>query len=70
VSQLALAPAELEQITGRVQPQAQAKWLNENGWVYVMSGAGRPLVSRRYAEARLEGRGENTNAEPDFSAIA
>lgn len=64
-----LSDAELAQITGYVMPSLQIRWLTDNGWVHAISGAKRPLVSRRYAEARIEGRTETISTEPDFAAL-
>ena len=51
-----LIPSELIELTGRKRPSAQAAQLGRMGWAYVMSGAGRPLVLKAYAEDRLAGR--------------
>jgi hypothetical protein len=42
------------------------RWLNQNGWKYVLTGARRPVVGRVYARMKLAGvkpSAENVAAE-------
>lgn len=67
---------ELAEITGRKHGAAQRAWLDENGWVYVLNAAGRPIVGRWYARMRLAGVSPTAGGtlqhawKPDFSALA
>jgi hypothetical protein len=48
-----LDPVEVEVLTGYRSPVRQRKWFCEKGWRLVMSGSGRPVVARKYAEKML-----------------
>ena len=58
-----LAEDELVMITGYQRPAQQKQWLLQNGWQYVLTGAGRPVVGRVYARLKLAGvKPSDTNA--------
>lgn len=42
---------EIENITGYVRPAAQIRWLTENGWKFTVSGKGKPVVARSFANS-------------------
>ncbi|PIB50496.1 hypothetical protein AOA57_08735 [Pseudomonas sp. 2588-5] len=50
-----LADEELATITGYQIPSKQIKWLTENHWEFVLTGARRPIVGRIYARLKLSG---------------
>lgn len=56
-----LAEEELAGITGYQTPSRQIRWLCNNGWQYVLTGARRPVVGRVYARLKLAGLKPSTN---------
>lgn len=50
-----LSDEELVVITGYKPRAWQRRWLKENGWHFVESRGGRPLVGRLYARQKLSG---------------
>lgn len=42
---------EVERITGYVRSDAQKKWLTENGWKFVISSSGKPVILRKFANS-------------------
>jgi len=50
-----LTDEELATITGYQIPSKQIQWLTENHWVFVLTGARRPIVGRAYARLKLSG---------------
>lgn len=64
-----LTSEELRDLTGYVMPSAQMRWLDRNGWEYMVSGMNRPKVLRAFAEQRmgLASAKAATHTEPDFS---
>lgn len=56
---LTLARDNLEELTGRSQPAAQIRWLNERRWVYDVGLDGQPKVALAYFERRMV-RGEDS----------
>lgn len=50
-----LSPEELKDMTGYVRFADQRRWLTDRAWTFEVSGTGRPVVSRAYAENRLGG---------------
>lgn len=67
-----LSPQDLEALTGKKLASAQIRWLDRNGWAYVVSGAGRPVVLREYRNQRL-GVGEKltiTASQPNWLKLA
>jgi hypothetical protein len=67
-----LAPVEVEVLTGYRSPVRQRKWFSEKGWRFVMSGSGRPVIARKYAEKML-GCGDADEGHvppaPNFGAL-
>jgi hypothetical protein len=67
-----LTADELAELTGRIRPSAQIRWLLEHHWAYAVRADGRPVVSRREAERQLETvageRRQKGADEPDFAA--
>ena len=55
ISSETLAEEELAVITGYQVPSRQIRWLEMNGWQYVLTGARRPVVGRVYARLKLAG---------------
>jgi hypothetical protein len=69
---LFLAAGEVEALTGFKSPGRQCKWLHEEGWRFVISGSGRPIVARKYAEMMLGCGGAEMQFErprPNFGAL-
>lgn len=50
-----LSDDELTVITGYKTPSHQRQWLLKNSWVFVLTGAQRPVVGRVYARLKLAG---------------
>ncbi|RTL58082.1 MAG: DUF4224 domain-containing protein [Rhodocyclaceae bacterium] len=50
-----LTQDELVELTGRKSARHQLEWLDLKGWKHEENAAGRPIVSRAYAEYRLGG---------------
>lgn len=50
-----LTDDELAAITGYKTPSHQRQWLLENAWVFVLTGARRPVVGRVYTRLKLAG---------------
>ena len=50
-----LADEELATITGYQLPSKQIRWLTENHWEFVLTGARRPIVGRMYTRMKLAG---------------
>ena len=50
-----LANEELATITGYQLPSKQIRWLTENHWEFVLTGARRPIVGRMYTRMKLAG---------------
>lgn len=67
-----LDPVEVEVLTGYKSPVRQRKWFSEKGWRFVMSGSGRPVIARKYAEKML-GCGDTDEGHcapaPNFGAL-
>ena len=64
-----LTAEELYALTGYKRMKAQTEWLRARAWVFEMNGFGRPMVLRKYAEARMGAADTTPLASPDFSAI-
>lgn len=68
---LFLEPEEVRTLTGFRSPARQTQWLMQKGWRFVLSGSGRPIIARRYAEKML-GCGTDGGPErvmPNFGAL-
>jgi hypothetical protein len=69
-----LSRDELAELVG-CQPRSltcMKRWLERNGWPYVVNIAGVPLVARDYYEARMTGnapRAACLEQGPDFAAL-
>lgn len=64
-----LSVEELREITGRIKPSAQIRWLRQQGFTVLVRANGRPLVSRAHFEVvmgGLRGQIEAPELEPDF----
>ena len=69
-----LTAEEMFEVTGYKLPRPQREWLDSNGWVYAVTGAGRPIVGRWFARLRLAGvqptaAGLQPAAKPNFAAL-
>lgn len=72
-----LSDKELEQITGYKARAWQKRWLAANGWHYVESRGGRPLVARQYIRMKLGVQMQGVSSQPtaasgwrpDFSRV-
>ena len=67
-----LSAPELSDLIG-CRPNSFAcmrRWLDKNGWPYVVNRIGLPIVSRAYHDARLTGQAPQVGGptiEPNFS---
>jgi len=50
-----MAPAELAALTGRLRSAGQIRWLQEHGFRFTTTAAGRPVVLRAEVERHLLG---------------
>lgn len=50
-----LGPEEVLQITGCARRNDQISWLDSQGWAYVKTRAGEPVIGRFYARMKLAG---------------
>lgn len=69
---LFLLPEEIEELTGFKSAGRQCRWLHEGGWRFVISGSGRPVVARKYAEKMLgcgDDEGRQHPPRPNFGAL-
>jgi hypothetical protein len=66
-----LTPPQLQDLTGLVRPSAQIRWLARNGWKFAVRADGRPSVSAREFERRMEGgtARQPVAYEPDFTVL-
>lgn len=68
-----LSAEEITTLTGRKRVHLQREWLTKHGWLFEENAAGRPVVLRSYAEARLSGhkprQGEPVSPQPNFAAL-
>lgn len=68
-----LSDEEIQALTGRKRVTLQREWLTLRGWLHEVNAAGRPVVLRAYAEARLSGNksrpASNVTLQPDFAAL-
>lgn len=58
---------ELVRLTGYTMPRKQIEWLNQNGWKFECTGAGRPIVGRLFARFRLAGIKPTVQAAQSWS---
>ena len=67
---ICLTSEELREITGKVKPSAQIRYLRKLGITFIIRADGKPVVSRNRFEAVMGGLGSTTKApdpQPDFS---
>lgn len=67
-----LTAAQLQDLTGLKLPNAQARWLRENGFEFATRADGKIRVLVAHVEIKLGGRVESQNhkdMEPDWEAI-
>lgn len=50
---LTITTQDLVDITGRIQPAAQIRWLKAHGWIFEISGDGLPKVANAYFDKRM-----------------
>lgn len=65
---------ELSSITGCGRRADQVSWLDAQGWTYVKTRSGEPVVGRLYARLRLAGISPSALVSPggwtpDFSSL-
>jgi hypothetical protein len=63
-----LTPDEIQSLTGRVRPTAQARWLRQHGYRHTVNALGLPVVAVAEANRKLVG-GAKTNQEPNWEAM-
>ena len=66
-----LTQEEVIELTGRKRIGAQLDWLTKIGWIFQTNAAGRPIISREYARAKLGGNKPEpvVKAGPNFAAL-
>ena len=68
-----LTSKELQEITGKVKPSAQARYLRALGFTFKLRPDGVPLVARSHFEALMGCQERQTQAQdfqPDFSTLS
>nr|WP_171049602.1 DUF4224 domain-containing protein [Pseudomonas nicosulfuronedens] len=63
---MVLTAIELVELSGYRKPSAQARWLERNGFPFVMGGDGQPKVLRQAVEGRLGGKLGEKKREPQL----
>lgn len=80
MNELFLSHGELVELTGFKQTKGHVRWLQRNGWRYVLTRSMQPRVARAYflnrmglppARSGVAGQAHQAVAveEPDFSAL-
>lgn len=64
-----LTKDELKELTDLERPTAQIRWLNDNGYRFEVSAAGRPKVLTSAVTKRLGEAGRKKPATPHFERI-
>ena len=54
-----LTEQNMKELTGRVRPCAQIRWLKDNDWPFEINALGHPVVLRSVAVAKLGGNGQD-----------
>lgn len=69
---MTLTADELAELTGYPSARGQRRWLDDNGWRYVVARDGSPRVARAYALQQMGVVGETVQSatEPNWQAIA
>ncbi len=70
-AQFFLSDIDLQQLTARVRPSSQRKWLLKNGWKFTLDSLGRPVVASIEAERKLLSVSsyQSSSIEPNWEAI-
>lgn len=63
-----LTATDLELLTGRTRPSAQALWLKRHGFRFEMNALGRPVVLISAVEHKL-GPSVRSQSQPNFAAL-
>lgn len=61
-----LTTEEVADLSGYQKPSAQARWLKQNNFPFVVGGDGRPKVLRQVVETRLGGKSTEKKREPQL----
>jgi hypothetical protein len=69
MERLTLTPDQVFELTGYKRTGDQMRWLKEHGWAFVLNAAGRPVISRAYAERRLAGEQADGIAAPSLDQV-
>jgi hypothetical protein len=69
MERLTLTPDQVFELTGYKRSGDQMRWLRDHGWVFVLNAAGRPVISRAYAERRLGGEQAVGVPEPSLDHV-
>jgi hypothetical protein len=66
-----LTPDQLEQLTGKRRPSAQARWLQDRGWRFERNATGSVVVHALEAERQLCGgsKARRQRVGPDLEAL-
>jgi hypothetical protein len=61
---LLLTRKEIEELTGRKQPAAQARWLSQAGWKFARDSDGYPTVAREEFQRNMIGTPDSEASAP------
>lgn len=64
-----LTAADVEALTGLVQPRAQARWLRERGYRCEARPGKHPAILWAEVEARLVGVAKKRSTEPNWNSV-
>lgn len=64
-----LTPTEVQRLTGKKRPSAQARWLRSRGYKIDVNGLGEPIVAVAEANRKLVGGTYTRNEEPNWGAL-
>jgi hypothetical protein len=48
-----LSSSELEVLTGYTRYSEQKKWLSSRGWIFEITGSGKPIVTKQFVNDKL-----------------
>lgn len=60
---------DLQRLTGRARPAAQAAWLRAQGWRFTVNALREPIVAVAEAERQLVGGGARAPKQPNWDAL-
>jgi hypothetical protein len=60
---------EVKALTGYTRASAQVRWLQRNGWKFIVNGLGEPVVAQAEFSRHLVGGKTVQSQEPNFEGI-